>query len=1002
MRVDIRFRAFVSFCVVMTLALGAPVAFAQGTTSTIAGTVTSEGAPLPGVLVTITSPSMQGTRTTVTADNGAYTFPGIPPGNYAVTFELSGMQRVERSVMVRLAQVERVDAELRVGGVSEAITVTASAPTVLETTTVARNFTAEIVDKLPVARTIRDTVLLAPGVSSSGVNAQITISGAPSFDNLFLVNGVVVNENLRGQPHNLFIEDAIQETTVLTGAVSAEYGRFTGGVVSTITKSGGNEFSGSFRDSFSNPDWRDKTPHPTEADHLDKTSETYEATLGGYIMRDRLWFFGAGRKLENTIQRFTSFTNIPYVFGEDETRYEGKLTAQITPRHNVVGSYLEVDTAQTNQGFLNILDTNTITDRSLPNDLLSLRYSGIFTDSLLFEANYSEKNFTFAGSGGKDTSRVNGTWLYDLSRAAFANAPVFCGVCNSDEERNNDALVLKANYFLTTGMGTHNIVGGFEDFAETRKSNNFQSASQYEIYISGGTVVGENFYPRFDTGTTFRYRPIFELSPGTDFQTQGLFVNDRWDINPYWSANIGLRYDKNDGKDASGNIVSDDSGFSPRLGLIFDPRGDGRHRFNVSYGTYISKIADGNVGGSAQAAGNPSLFSWTYRGTPINPTGTPTDQLLSTREALAQVFAWFDSIGGVANRSAADGYIGSFIAGYGAAFPDSIDSPAVDELTLGYGTQLGRAGYVRIDGIRREWKNFYAARLDMTTGRATDPEGVQSDLSHTINEDDETFREYNGIQLYGIWRPSRFNIGGGYTWSELEGNDEGEGAGTATIRNLPLDTWYPEYLSYADRRPSGFLPQDQTHRARVWVGYDLPTPIGNFNLSLLQRFDSGVAYSAIGNIDASGRIVAIPGITTNPGYVLNQLGTSHNYYFGKRGAYRTEDEHNTDLSLNYSLPIYRVSLFINGSVTNLFNQDAVVNPNATVRTRRSHGAASGLAVFNPFTPSSQLIECPADASAATCTAMGAHWQKATTFGNPTGVGSYQIPREYRFTAGIRF
>src|SRR6185295_5230354 len=100
----------------------------------------------------------------------------------------------------------------------------------------------------------------------------------------FLVDGVVVGENLRGQPDNLFIEDAIQEFTVLSGAISAEYGRFTGGVVSTLTKSGSNEFHGSFRTSFSNPKWTDKTPWPTEADHLNVTDKVYEATLGGRIL----------------------------------------------------------------------------------------------------------------------------------------------------------------------------------------------------------------------------------------------------------------------------------------------------------------------------------------------------------------------------------------------------------------------------------------------------------------------------------------------------------------------------------------------------------------------------------------------------------------------------------------------------------------------------------------------------------------------------------------------
>src|SRR5207237_9641201 len=183
-----------------------------------------------------------------------------------------------------------------------AITVTASAPAVLETTEISRNFSQKQIQELPVRRTVRDTVLLAPGVNSNGPNNQMAISGAPSFDNLFLVNGVVVNENLRGQPHNLFIEDAIQETTIITGSVSAEYGRFTGGVVSTLTKSGGNEYHGSLRDSMTNPSWIAENDFEKAANtvagsdvskHPNARSDIYEGTLGGYALKDRLWFFGA-------------------------------------------------------------------------------------------------------------------------------------------------------------------------------------------------------------------------------------------------------------------------------------------------------------------------------------------------------------------------------------------------------------------------------------------------------------------------------------------------------------------------------------------------------------------------------------------------------------------------------------------------------------------------------------------------------------------------------------
>ena len=987
---------------VTALLLCAGVSVYAQTTASLTGVVTHQGQPMPGVTITISSPSLQGTRTTSSGETGAYSFGALPPGDYNVNFVMSGMHEQNQKVRLSLAQTSRVDAEMRLAALAEAITVTASSPAVLETTQVARNFTSTIVDKLPVARTIRDTVLLAPGVSASGVNQQITISGGPSYDNLFLVNGVVVNENLRGQPHTLFIEDAIQETTVFTGAVSAEYGRFTGGVVSTLTKSGGNDFTGSLRDSLANPSWKEKTPLPTEADHIDNIDSIYEATLGGYILRDRLWFFAAGRALETTEQRFTRFTNLPYGFGVDEKRMEGKLTFSPISRVTVVGSYLDVKRDEINNAFQNILDLNTIdSQRSLPNTLMALTVNGIVSSNFLLEGQWSDKDFTFESSGGDDTSRVGGSFLYDLNRLAFANAPVFCGVCNNDEQRNNTSWVAKATYFLNTaGLGSHNIVFGAEDYAETRVSNNFQSASQFELNIGGGHVVGSQYFPRFDTGTTIRYRPIFELSPGTDFKTTSVFLNDKWDLNNHFSFNLGARFDKNNGHDASGNLVSDDSAISPRLGMIFDVRGDGKHRITANYATYVSKIADGNVGGSGQAAGNPALFQWTYGGPAINPTGTPTDQLVATRVALAQVFEWFDSIGGITNRNAAQGYLGSSIPGFVTIFPDPVSSPAADEINVAYGVQVAKNGFVRIDGIRREWKNFYAIQLDTTTGKIADPEGNQGDLAYTINEDSETQREYSGIQLYTIWQPGRFNIGGGYTWSELTGNDLGEGAGTATIRNQPLSTYYPEYLSYPNRRPEGFLGQDQTHRARFWVGYNLPTPVGDFNLSVLQRYDSGLPYSALGTIDASGRNAPFANIPANPGYIRNQLGTQHDYFFSDRGEFRGEDEHNTDVALSYDVRIWKIGLFARAQVFNALNGDAVITPNASVTTRRTGGASSGLVAFNPFTETP--IECPQGAAAATCTSMGAHWQKGANFGKPVSTSSYQIPREYKFTLGLRF
>ena len=85
---------------------------AQSTTGTLVGTVTSDGKPLPGVTVTVTSPALQGSRTTVTGDAGGYQFPALPPGDYTATFDLEGMQRIEKSAVVGLSQTARADAAM--------------------------------------------------------------------------------------------------------------------------------------------------------------------------------------------------------------------------------------------------------------------------------------------------------------------------------------------------------------------------------------------------------------------------------------------------------------------------------------------------------------------------------------------------------------------------------------------------------------------------------------------------------------------------------------------------------------------------------------------------------------------------------------------------------------------------------------------------------------------------------------------------------------------------
>jgi outer membrane receptor protein involved in Fe transport len=1016
--------------VLLLLLAGSVLAQVAGTTSTITGTVINAGKPLPGVTVSVTSPSLQGTRTVVTGEGGGYTFPALPPGNYTVVMELEGMQKITEKVTLSLSSPSHVDAAMKPSAVTEAITVTASAPAVLETTQVGTNFRQEAISILPVARDIRQTVLLAPGVNPNGVNNQITINGGPSYDNVFLVNGVVVNENLRGQPHSLFIEDAIQETAVMTGGISAEYGRFTGGVVSTLTKSGGNQYSGSLRDSFSNPKWTSNVNFPNYATPASKTNQVDEMTLGGYVLKDHLWFFGAGRKAKTASAVTTVKTNIAFNDSIDEKRFEGKLTGAITPKHNLVGSFLRVKSTETNNFFPTIFDVASIVpSRDLPISLSTVNYSGVITDSLLAEGAWSDKKFAFKNSGGRFTDRIRGTWISDASTGARMNAPVFCGVC-SDEQRNSGSEGAKGTYYLSTSrIGNHAVVFGADRFQETRIVNNHQSGSDYDI-AANVVAVGSDAFPIFDARSSLSWQPILLNSTGTKLRSDGVYVNDRWDFNNRLSFNVGMRYDRNHAVDADGNLISNDSNISPRLGAIFDLRGDGKHRISASVARYAAKITDGsNVLSTEQAAGSPGSFTWQYTdvtlpngtkcvATPVNTTGAP---YVNATAALGTLFNWFDCIGGTANTA---NLIAISYPGFGSRFKSELKTPAVDEFNLAYGTQVGRGGFVRIDGIHRNWHNFYAAEVDTPALRIIPPNNVASDMRFTVNDDKFTKRVYNGLELQAGWRHSALNLSGNYTWSTLKGNDVSEGGGTATIRNTPSEIFYPEYNNYAQRRPSGFLGQDRRHRARVWGSYDFNTPIGGVSLAAIESYDSGFAYSAIGGVDPTGRNANFKyvGAPVNPGYALTAISSAENYFFSGRGAFRSSGRLATDLALNYNLPVVgRAQIFARGDILNIFNSQTIVDPSlidTTVLTSRTGGITtfnadgsvknynSGLFPFNPFTD--KPVECPQGQTPAQCFAMHANWQKGASFGKALSSDAFQLsdrslaPRTYRLSVGVRF
>ena len=978
---------------VLTLLCGllwATATHAQGIpTADLTGRVSdADHRAIPGVTVTVSSPALQGERTATTDQNGVYLLRGLPAGDYTVTYAADNFETQTRARRLSAAQNVVLDVDMSLAQVADVVTVTGQPVTDLSRgTTTSTTIAQQTLEALPIGRTQLNAVSLTAGTADTGPRAAggnaFVISGAQSWENSYQVNGVDVTDNVRHTPYTLFIEDAIEETTTSTAGVSAEFGRFAGGVINTVTKSGGNDFHGSLRDNLQNDSWAGKNQF--SPDVKDKINPTYEGTLGGRLVKDKLWFFAAGRALKTENTATTNILNIPWTPTRDQKRYEGKLTFSPTPSHRLTGSYIKIDdTAVTAEGGLTQyqIDLSGLDNRSTPQDLLAFNYSGVLTPNLYVEGQYSERKFNFEPEGGTDPSIAGGTPIYDLTNGVIYNESLFCGICpDGADHRDNKEALAKLSYFLSTeSLGSHDLVFGVDRFDDIRNANNYQSTTNFILNVDDSLFINGAAYPVVINndeggGTYFSYYPILATSKGTSFKTNSVFVNDRWRLNDRWSFNVGLRYDANDGSDEEGKKVVSDSAISPRLGLTWNPDTAGKWVVNASAGRYVAAIAN-TIADASSAAGGPASFFYGYQGPNFNTPGQP---LLSTEDVVGQVFNWFNANGGIHNN---DLLLASVIPGGDTIIGNNLRSTSADEYTVGFVRNFGSRGSIRTDLIHREFGNFYFTRQDQTTGQVVNASGQTTDLAVIGNDDSHYNRQYDGLQTSFNFRLNdALTLGGNYTLSRAYGNLEGENSGSGPLTfdaGSSLGS-YPEYRQTRWNAPDGDLLVDQRHKVRLWAIWDaVSTDRHKLTVSLLESYFSGQPYSAVGSIDPSPYVA-------DQGYALPP--TAVNYFFSKRGAFHEPDITQTDLAVNYSLSLGRFEIFVQPQIRNLFNEDGVILLNPASQPVLTSKSDLSLQPFNPFT------ETPVE---------GVNYRLGNNFGKATSVNDLQVVRTFLISAGIRF
>lgn len=366
------FKYFGLSALLMSFALFAGSALGQtSTTGSIEGTVTdSQGASVPGIAVKVTSPNLISAQTATTDSNGRYKVLNLPPGRYSVSVEADkGFAKFEKNdVEVNLSRTTSMEVQLQPAGASATVTVTDTAGAAVDVngTTTGSNVSSDQFSNFPTQRTVQGLYTIAPTATRSGLrdatgrDRDPSVAGASGPENNYILDGVnTTDPAFGGSGANLPFE-FVQEVEIKTGAYGPEYGRSTGGIFNVITKSGGNQFHGDlFGYGTTKGLVRDVKNFPFTGSAATGFSEAdIGGDIGGPIVKDKLWFFGAFNPQKRSNYYLTQTFHTPVSNDVTIPFYAGKITWAVNSKNtftaSTFGDFTKID------GFLAVAALNNV------------------------------------------------------------------------------------------------------------------------------------------------------------------------------------------------------------------------------------------------------------------------------------------------------------------------------------------------------------------------------------------------------------------------------------------------------------------------------------------------------------------------------------------------------------------------------------------------------------------------------------------------------------------
>jgi hypothetical protein len=834
--------------------VAASTALAQLEQGRLTGIVTdAQGAILPGVTVTATSPGLIGTQVAVTEVDGRYLFPSLPSGAYVLAFELTGFQTARReNIILALGQTLNVNLSLQLATLQETVTVTAESPVVdTSSTRVGSEFSGEKLVGIPSATDLWAALAQAPGVRMTGFDVggshKSQQVGYESFgvrnQNKVVTDGVDTTEGTGGAG---FYQDYFAHEEIAISAAGGDVTMSTPGsaVFSTI-KSGGNEFKGLYNITYEGESFVGDNIDPATAErgYTGQPNLIFwegHADLGGPVKRDKVWFYVAYNhfKIDKVISGVDPA--VATDLGLFDT-WTSKGTWKASQRDTLIGYYQWGRKQKPSRG----LSVTVGPDSILAQDSRSWMYNGqhqrVWTNRF-----FTDLKMGLFGFGWPMVPSVD--WQTQPPRVDLAtDVRAGAGWNPFTFDRNKPQIAMTGTYFLPDVAGSHDLKFGYEYLNDQSKFGDNGNSGPIEYRDRDGLPSEIRLT---DLGT---FESFGNSWVGADDRNQwhALFFQDRWAITNQLTLTVGLRMDRQRAhyepgqRDpvlteifaaaaVPGRTLVTNTNIAPRVGFSYALSQDNRSVIKTFYGRYYFNFAD-RLDGADPAGTNQNIYVF---------NDVDGNRLYSGVHELGTLL--------------------SQTGGSSTEVDSNLETPYTDQFNASYERQFWGEASFRMTYVRKMTRNNFATFNPARTGNFMVPvnrtidirdfgTGVTGAQTFTLydvppglpttnivtNVPDLKEANYDTIQLGfnkrfagGLFIQSSFD----YQWrDELR---QANSASTSPLNADPIGVGF--YQNSAAYREVGNLQKSSNWTARTMGRYVFPWDVG---VGVNLRVQSGWPYA---------------------------------------------------------------------------------------------------------------------------------------------------------------